>query len=535
MRNIKRFLPCLLAAVSLDCAAVPQAVVVNDFSDAGPGNCTTTCTLRDAIGVALASVPLRPVVFSVDAVWPQTINLTQGQLTLNNTSGSTLSVTGPGAAKLAISANNLSRVLQVSAGSIEISDLTLRDGKVAGVSPGPQGVFTGSVGQAGGAAIGGCIAIDAGVTLTLARSVVSNCAALGGTGGGGGSGPYGGGNGGMGGTGGATLGGCISVAADATTALDEVDLHNCAATGGNGGNGGIGADGSPGRGGNGGAGGGGAQVSGGAIYAAGNLTLLRSSVVLSSATGGDGGTGAFGGIGGLSPDGNGGSGGPGGLAAGGALYVASSGTALIRNTTSAGDIAAGGHGGSGVSGAIGGNGGTGGMALGGLLHGEGPSGVVDVEFTTLANGAVIPGPGGSAPPGGIPGTSGEGHGAAISSGGSVTIQSALVVGAAATALCYGNVGVAPSAANLDQDSSCPGFTLHGTFEQTLSPLSLAATSWPAYMPVYHGAAIDASASCAQIDGVMVVPDDQHGTLRPQGGACDLGAIEADYIFVGSFD
>jgi hypothetical protein len=515
-------------------------IIVNNFGDGGPGNCTTTCTLRDALAVGLASDPIKGVGFSASSGWPQTITLTQGQLSINNTSGSILYVTGPGAAQLAISANSLSRVLQASAGSTVVSDLTLRDGMVAGVSPGPQGDFTGSAGQAGGAATGGCISIDASATLTLDRSEVRNCIALGGTGGAGGSGSLGGFSGGAGGAGGTIFGGCINVAGGATMALDQVDVRNCAATGGKGGKGGRGGDGSPGRGGDGGAGGAGAQASGGAIYAAGNLTLLRSSVALSNATGGDGGTSDFPGAGSHN-DGNGGAGGPGGVAAGGAVYVASSGMALIRNTTLAGDIAAGGHGGSGGVGgnaSSGGNGGAGGLASGGLLHGEGPSSAVDVEFTTFANGAVIPGPGGSAGLGatnGIPGTPGEVHGAAINADGSVTIQSAVVVGAAAAALCSGNVGVAPSAANLDQDSSCPGFTLHGSFEQTLLPLSLATTSWPAYMPVYHGAAIDASASCTQIDGAIVVPDDQHGTLRPQGGACDLGAIEADYIFVGTFD
>jgi len=32
-----------------------------------------------------------------------------------------------------------------------------------------------------------------------------------------------------------------------------------------------------------------------------------------------------------------------------------------------------------------------------------------------------------------------------------------------------------------------------------------------------------------------VTGDQHGTARPQGTKCDLGAIEADYIFVDGFE
>jgi hypothetical protein len=34
--------------------------------------------------------------------------------------------------------------------------------------------------------------------------------------------------------------------------------------------------------------------------------------------------------------------------------------------------------------------------------------------------------------------------------------------------------------------------------------------------------------------VTTVTDDEHATPRPQAATCDLGAIEADYIFVDVF-
>ena len=34
---------------------------------------------------------------------------------------------------------------------------------------------------------------------------------------------------------------------------------------------------------------------------------------------------------------------------------------------------------------------------------------------------------------------------------------------------------------------------------------------------------------------MIVTADQHGTSRPQGSQCDIGAIEADYVFVDDFE
>jgi hypothetical protein len=57
---------------------------------------------------------------------------------------------------------------------------------------------------------------------------------------------------------------------------------------------------------------------------------------------------------------------------------------------------------------------------------------------------------------------------------------------------------------------------------------------PAYMPVYHSKANDAAASCNDLTPEPVTAD-QHGTPRPQGSVCDIGAIEADYIFVDPFE
>jgi hypothetical protein len=53
------------------------------------------------------------------------------------------------------------------------------------------------------------------------------------------------------------------------------------------------------------------------------------------------------------------------------------------------------------------------------------------------------------------------------------------------------------------------------------------------MPLYHSAVIDAAATCQDL-AAQTVSVDQHDTPRPQGAKCDLGAIEADYIFVDGF-
>jgi len=145
-------------------------------------------------------------------------------------------------------------------------------------------------------------------------------------------------------------------------------------------------------------------------------------------------------------------------------------------------------------------------------------------------------PGG--PPGlptGGGGISGSIHGAAIWGGGPVTVLSSIVVGGGpAFALCANNVAAEPGSANVDQDSSCGGFTLHKTFAEVLRNVEPPLPPLPAYMPVYKGSAINTAASCTGIGGSEVFTDDQHATSRPQGAACDLGAIEADYVFVDGF-
>jgi hypothetical protein len=56
---------------------------------------------------------------------------------------------------------------------------------------------------------------------------------------------------------------------------------------------------------------------------------------------------------------------------------------------------------------------------------------------------------------------------------------------------------------------------------------------PGFMPLYGSSAIDAAANCKDLANATV-SSDQNGTSRPQRGGCDLGAIEADYVFVGTF-
>lgn len=475
-------------------ASSPILLTVNDYGDAGPGNCAATCTLRDA----LHDIADGGIIEFAPATVPQTITLAHGALVILKS----VTILGPGPAQLAISAGKLSQVLIIfasqSALQVVVVGVTLRDGKVVGPD-GPDGIDGASGltvnGQAGQQANGGCLFANLvpqdPSSVFLERVVVRECEAIGGNGGTGGTGTAGtglstGGTGGTGGSGGTASGGAIFVQMLPGSSLDlaDVSVFNATATGGDAG------------------------------------------------PAGDGGPGFFRGTGGV--------GGSGGAGTGGAIYVSYGIAAVLYNSTIADSAAAAGNGADGGDGdaslntAHGGNGGNGGSASGGLV--VMPLGT-SVAFTTLSHGGLTtgaPGNGGSGAVGGAPGQPGTASGVAISSGQATAVATVIVgpVSASAT-LCSPGVAAKPGYFNLDEDSSCGGFTLHGSLSELFRPLDLSATAWPGYMPRYGSKIIDA-APCS--DGTIQPPtDDQHGTARPQGAQCDLGAIEADYVFANGFD
>ena len=480
------------SALLFACGSSVQAtpIIVNNTGDAGPGNCTSTsmCTLRDAFAGAAASGATIAFALSL----PNTITLTQGELVI----GKSITVQGPGAAKLAISAGTTSRVLNVTGGSVVVIGLTVRDGSVTGGNGSSGAAHTGQSGTGGTSASGGC----------------------------------------------------ISVGSSAALLLNQVDLRNCSAHGGSGGDAGSGTDGSTfSNGGDGGSGGVGAQGNGGAISVSGSLSLLDSSVTSAASYGGVGGHGGDGGVGGtFAHNGNGGIGGAGGHARGGAIFVDTSASLWIENTTVASNHADAGNGGtggaanSGLTSIHGGMGGTGGIAYAGLVYVAASASIADVEFATLANGNVTLGSGGLGGIGsgsaqsGAAGANGASFGNAVSVQTSINAISSAVVGSGPATLCDPSTAftVPVGAVNLDEDSSCTGFTKHGTLAQLFLPLNLS-TAWPGYMPAYHSVVIDAAANCNDLNA-QPVSADQHGTPRPQGSQCDIGAIEADYIFLDGF-
>ena len=471
-----------LAAALMVRTGTAETLMVNDTGDAGDGTCTTVCTLRDAI----ANVALGGTIRFDPLALPATITL-NSELLVNEHE---VHIVGPGSALLAVSAAGSGRVFHFSYTNhpgypVSIEDLTLRDGLAIGAD-GADATTPGDDGTKGDPGFGGCILTN-GSILTLRRVRIQNCVAKGGDGG----------NGAVGYTG------------------------NPLQSGGTGGGGGIAGD-----------------AYGGAIaqLSGGELILIDTSIVNALTIGGKGGDGGNGGSGYFR--GKGGHGSSGGGAYGGAIYSSNE-AVSVTNSTIARSTAQGGNGGNGGMGDpeatsnSGGFGGGGGSALGGLvnlsyfLEGH-------FVFATLAEGEAIAGAGGSGGAGATPGSSGSPGSAdstAIYTYYSATahLHSTAIVGS--SPLCSG-VTADPGSNNLDQDGTC-GANLHGSLVGQFRPLAENA-ALPFYMPVYSSDVIDTASSCDD-SNLLTVGQDMLSTPRPQGAGCDIGAIEADYIFVDDFD
>ncbi|HET7064877.1 MAG TPA: choice-of-anchor Q domain-containing protein [Rudaea sp.] len=475
----------LARAIGVACATESAALTVNDPGDGGDGTCTTVCTLRDAIANVAdgGSITFDP------AILPATISL-QKYLAIQKS----MRIDGPGAGMLTLSRGGAGRVLTVGAHlailTVAIANLSLEDGTLAGQNGADAAAASGMPGGQGGGVAGGCVYIQ-GATLTL----------------------------------------------------QQVRMRNCIAQGGDGGLGGSGTTGSGlGTGGKGGAGGPGGYAFGGAIYVAdaSDLILVDTVIIDSHANAGKGGKGGDGGNGLLR--GIGGNGGLGGDAAGAAIFfggdsLSITNSTIARDTAHAGDGGNGGVGDPALATAHGGDGGTGGAAAGGLVRYMPVLGApsANFDFTTFAEGEVSgggPGSGGTAATPGAAGQPGSADGAALLPEKTVTIRSTAIVGSSSHALCNPKVVADAGSTNLDQDSSC-GANLHAPLDAVFRPLAQNA-ALPTYKPLYASAVIDSAASCNDSNLIPVAMDGV-STPRPQGGACDIGAIEADYIFANGFN
>lgn len=478
--------------------AAPSNLTVNNSGDGASTFCTTVCTLRSA----LANIADGGTIDFAPSLLPATISLTQGPLAIDKS----VQLLGPGAERLAISAGGQFRVMALGDAlmdapiSIDISGVTVRDGAIVGTSYAQAPA--GSSGSLGGSALGGCIYVRNNTTYLFSLTI------------------------------------------------QGADIRNCIASGGNGGDGGTGSPSSGGlnpggRGGNGGDGGGasGAAIGVDLLHAV-SLTLVDTSISGTSAIAGNGGRGGDGGDGVLK--GAGGDGGRGGNAAGASVFNAVASldsltrlvnTTIVGGTAKAGNGGTGGNGDPSLSTLPGGKGASGGNVIGGVMQFF----LGNLAFATVVGPAAIGGSEGAGGGGKQPGTSGSPGqvlGSMLTSNaptgnGESSILSTVIVGGTPAPLCYG--AFIDLGANLDEDGSCNA-SLHGTFAQLFRPFD-ASVAQPALMPVYGSAIIDAAISCAYTNNPSdpTLPDDEHATPRPQSAKCDLGAIEADYIFVDGLE
>jgi hypothetical protein len=104
-----------VAALPVPAALAAATCVVSSTADNGPNTLRQCLASVDTGGTITFSLPN-----------PSTITLTSGELTIARS----LTITGPGAAALAVSGNDASRVFAISGGTINISGLTITRGRV---------------------------------------------------------------------------------------------------------------------------------------------------------------------------------------------------------------------------------------------------------------------------------------------------------------------------------------------------------------------------------------------------------------------
>lgn len=263
-----KFVSSLALALCSVLPAHAATVTVNSTADNGPGDCTTTCTLRDAIASAASG---DSIMFDPGLAYPATITLAGQELLIYKS----LNIVGPGPGQLTIDGNQQSRIVEIALNAtVSISGIRLFHGTSQG-SPG-AGDTASQPATNGGAAFGGAVLINSGASLALDQCVLDGNSATGGLGG---AVSYGSVST-IAGAGGDAAGGAIYNLGFFSSARCAF-THNTAG----GGTGGAVVAPLPGNA----SGGGGGNASGGAIAGNGQAELLSDVLVANNATGGNGG------------------------------------------------------------------------------------------------------------------------------------------------------------------------------------------------------------------------------------------------------
>jgi hypothetical protein len=364
--------------------------------------------------------------------------------------------------------------------------------------------------------------------LALLNCVLTNNSVTGGTGGQGGAGGagyvaggYSGGNGGNGGAGGLACGGAVYTAGQGTILASNCTFAANTVTGGAGGQGGQGGTGF--IAGLAGGGGAGATAAGGGIYCNPNQAIVVNSTFFGNSVRGGGSAG-----GGTGVNGNGKNGKNGAKGLGGGLCCLGGGA--VTNCTFYTNTVAGGAGGAGGDGPVNaGIGGAGGDGAGGGIYG---TGLVSVVNCTLASCTALGGPAGTngSGSGTLLGSSGAGEGGGAASGGGVFLVMNSMFSTNVVAPTngpgtniYAAVGkITDGGYNLTTDSShlwTNSHTVKNTDPKVFSP----ALNGGYTMTM---ALSNSSPAIAAIPLTNPFPPiDQRGVHRPLGKGADIGAFE----------
>jgi CSLREA domain-containing protein len=420
-------------------------ITVDDFGDTGPGNCSTACTLRDAIATAAQGDTIQ---FAPPNAPPRTITLSGNELFIYKS----VNIVGPGAELLTIDAQQKSRLVEVALNAdVTFAGIHFRNGAVTGTA----GNANGTGGAAPGSpAYGGAFLVNPNTTLTLQESIVDNNSVLGGTGG--------------------------IILGSGTRA----------GTGGN--------------------------AYGGAIYNSGLLKVVRASVANNDATGGTGGADQ------VFMPGMANSAGTGGDAFGGG--IAGPGEVELTNVVLANNRAAGGAGGSAILLFPGTRGGDSGNGVAGAID---AGGIAVLQFVTMAQNVATTGSPGTGATNGNFGTS---LAADVLARSTVLSRSSIIASEGGSCAIDGG-SFALQGEDFNEDGSCPGFTVASNL---LKPVAQGLDGYWVAMPVYKSPVIDAARDCEDAFGNQVTTDVE-GVSRPQGEACDVGAVESDYVFAADFE
>jgi len=253
---------------------------------------------------------------------------------------------------------------------------------------------------------------------------------------------------------------------------------------------------------------------GGAIFSAGTLFIKEVSLIGNYVYGGA--------AGGLFSSSN--TAGNGGSATGGAIEA--TGLTEIANSQFLSNLAQGFPGGSRLGGLPGG---AGGSARGGAIA---FSGFSEVSFVTALGNSLSPGFGGSGNP---IGATGNATGADIYSTATLLSRSSVLTSTSGAATCAVGTIVAQGA-NLDMDSSCQNFTMHG--DAKLQVVTSGGNTFA--LPLWGSPLIDAAIDCNDAFATTFTTD-LRGAARPMDGnadsvaTCDLGAVESDELFANDFE